>query len=752
MVSLLVAGLVITQVDTSSSTFSRANNLSAVAGSFTSTDFSATADGKLFISIANHSDEAISLTSITVDGVSTAVSSDIDFDSSKAFEISGVAECTGVSGMYAVSFNYVSESGLSKTLSFGTLRVPCSNEVSLISHDPIVVPEGESYHSAVFSTDSNFTGGSFGLTRLVGSNLGVAYDGNSKIVKPENIVGLWHLNDNANDSSVNANNGTLNGDATYASGLWGTSAGKFNGTNAFVSVPSNSASDLAGDFSIFAWVNYSSLDVGSWWIDSFVCKDDGTNKWMLTYAKGYETILWHVQPDNVELQSSVINMPLNQWHQLGITRSGNDYTFYYDGAAAGTASSSVAIPVQTSDLWIGKCEGYANATIDDVTIWNTALNASDVNTLYSSWAFDSNFISPVYDTGADANFVSIKYNFNTSGVTTYSYGKVLLPSKETNLATNLKGLWHLDVSPSTPVYDFSTYSPVDGELGGTAGAISALWGRDGLQLDGSSGIKDGSGGYVKIPVTSPSHLEPSSALTLSIWAKRIPTNFTGELIFAKPLANPGFWAGDADNYSHEASAYSYGFVTTSSAGAMSFVVTTEGGGNPTNVANANLPADDKWHYLVGTFDGTDLKMYVDGALIDTQARSEASSSNIYYPNTNVAVGIGGAPFAWADFFHGTVQEAAIWDRALSETEIKELFNKGASKVGIKYRGCDNADCSDGVWGSVDYSVNTSIDATSIKNKRYFQYEALPLLYTFEGSQQYPIAYPKFADLNFVYIN
>jgi len=740
-VSLLVAGLVINQVDSSSSTFSKADNLGAVAGAFATDDFTANSSGELYLTIANHSDESITLSSVTIDGVTASYSDDIDFDSSKSFKLLGVAECVGVSGVYAVSFSYISESGLTKTYSFGTLRVPCSNEAALIeTSEPVVVPEGESLYSAFFYLDSNFSGGSFGLTNLVGSNSGVAYDGNSKIVQPENIVGLWHLNDNADDSSSNANNGSLVGGAFYTNGFWGTSALDTNGTQGYVAIPSNSASDLQGDFSIFAWVNYASLDVGSWWQDSFVCKDDATNKWMLTYANGYGTLLWHVQPSNVELHSSVVNMPLNEWHQLGLTRSGNDYTFYYDGAAAGTASSSVSIPTQATDLWIGKCEGYADVKVEDLTIWDAALSATDVTTLYDSWGVDSNYISPVYDTGTDSNFVSLKYNFSGSGVTTYSYGDVLLPSKETDLAVSLNGLWHLNVTLSNPVNDSSSYS-IDGELGGSAGPVAALWDRDGLQLDGSSA-------YVKIPVVSPSHLEPDSAVSLSIWAKRVSTNFDGELIFAKPLQNPNFWAADFYNYSHTAPDYSYGFITTTQAGALSFVIKTEGAGNPTQTANATLPSDGLWHHLAGTYDGSAVKIYVDGVLVD----SESATGDIYYPNTDVAVGIGGAPFGNEDYFHGTLQEAAIWGRALSETEIQEVFSKGASKLGIKYRGCDNADCSDGSWSALDSNINTSIDVTSILDKRYFQYQVLPSLYTFEGSQQFPNAYPKFADLNFVYMN
>ena len=41
-----------------------------------------------------------------------------------------------------------------------------------------------------------------------------------------NLIGLWHLNGNANDSTLSGNNGTING-ATSTTGLWGTNTLSF---------------------------------------------------------------------------------------------------------------------------------------------------------------------------------------------------------------------------------------------------------------------------------------------------------------------------------------------------------------------------------------------------------------------------------------------------------------------------------------------------------------------------------------------
>jgi hypothetical protein len=99
-----------------------------------------------------------------------------------------------------------------------------------------------------------------------------------------------------------------------------------------------------------------------------------------------------------------------------------------------------------------------------------------------------------------------------------------------------------------------------------------------------------------------------------------------------------------------------------------------------------------------------------------------------------------------------MEEVAIWNRALSVGEVKELFNKGASRLGVKYRSCNDSACSGESWSDTNYSAGSQINLTGLTSNRYFQYGVYPTLYRFPDGNYLPTAFPTFRDLNVVYTN
>ena len=70
-----------------------------------------------------------------------------------------------------------------------------------------------------------------------------------------------------------------------------------------------------------------------------------------------------------------------------------------------------------------------------------------------------------------------------------------------------------------------------------------------------------------------------------------------------------------------------------------------------------------WYHVAGTYDGETLKLYVDGALIDT---NEVPSGPIQTTTNILAIG------TWSsliDFFRGDIDEVRVWGCALTENEI-----------------------------------------------------------------------------------
>jgi len=77
---------------------------------------------------------------------------------------------------------------------------------------------------------------------------------------------------------------------------------------------------------------------------------------------------------------------------------------------------------------------------------------------------------------------------------------------------------------------------------------------------------------------------------------------------------------------------------------------------------------NKWHHIVGTYDGEALKAYRDGVLITSTPASGAPRSE----SRTLKIGRG-----LSTFFDGAVDDVRIYRRALTEAEIADLVNMAA---------------------------------------------------------------------------
>lgn len=100
-------------------------------------------------------------------------------------------------------------------------------------------------------------------------------------------------------------------------------------------------------------------------------------------------------------------------------------------------------------------------------------------------------------------------------------------------------------------------------------------------------------------------------------------------------------------------------------------------GNYTVMTTATTYNDGSWHHLVGTWDGAQSKLYVDGSLQKT--------ANISVNRSGVlgALNIGGRPGGMARFFNGEISEARMLiNRAMSLDEILIEFNIAKGRYGL----------------------------------------------------------------------
>lgn len=98
------------------------------------------------------------------------------------------------------------------------------------------------------------------------------------------------------------------------------------------------------------------------------------------------------------------------------------------------------------------------------------------------------------------------------------------------------------------------------------------------------------------------------------------------------------------------------------------IVGSDGTGGSSVVFN-NALVLNQWHHIVMSYNGSQIKLYVNGTLVSTQNYS--SSLNI---NGNSGISIGESNQANGYWYHtdGKIDNVGIWNRALTLSEIQQL--------------------------------------------------------------------------------
>ena len=91
------------------------------------------------------------------------------------------------------------------------------------------------------------------------------------------------------------------------------------------------------------------------------------------------------------------------------------------------------------------------------------------------------------------------------------------------------------------------------------------------------------------------------------------------------------------------------------------------------VQTSTLPSTGAWHLLVGTYDGANLRLYVDG----TQVASAAATGSMPVTTDQLVIGSKTPTSTAGDHFNGKIDDVRIYNYALTAAEVTTL-NGGAA--------------------------------------------------------------------------
>jgi hypothetical protein len=172
---------------------------------------------------------------------------------------------------------------------------------------------------------------------------------------------------------------------------------------------------------------------------------------------------------------------------------------------------------------------------------------------------------------------------------------------------------------------------------------------------GQSFLFDGSTGCVFIPDSA--SLRPAS-VTVEAWVKMLSTNGT-QLVFAKPLGT-----GTLDSYG----------LALQNGVPLAAICDTSGFG--VFLSDTNALTLGQWHHMAFTFDATTglESLYTDGAMV----ASANAGKSMNFDNHPLLLGADNDNTLPDNFLNGQIDEASIYNRALTANEIGSIYNVGAS--------------------------------------------------------------------------
>ena len=446
------------------------------------------------------------------------------------------------------------------------------------------------------------------------------------------LVGYWSFEEGAGnqagDMSGRGNNGTVSGSPTWVDGKRGKAL-SLNGNNQYVNVGSSSPLQITGDLSISAWINMNSVNPGGEDDEIFSRSNDPLvlAAWQLKGTQDCTNeklgFLISGNGSNYGQRCGSTILATSTWyHVAGVYNSAaltiDVYVngFLDNGTLLGTVPASIyntSLPA-TIGIRANLVDDF-DGRIDEVRVYNRALSATEVASLYQS-----------------------------SGRKT-----TINSSQNTQLTAGLVGLWSFngaDIQGSLAL-DRSG----NGNNGTITGAIPTI-GKVGqaLKLDGSNGEIE------CVSVGAPSSLNNLSQISISAW------------IYAKSAGD--FGRGVILNKSNfEANGWKFEF------GSYRFTVDYD----TRLMAYATRPSLNEWHHVVVVWNGSqtssEVKFYTDGILVNHTSDQDGSGSRKGDQGQGVVISSMGCS-STSRKFDGKIDEVRVYDSALTAEEIKRLYNMG----------------------------------------------------------------------------
>jgi hypothetical protein len=403
------------------------------------------------------------------------------------------------------------------------------------------------------------------------------------------------------DSSNNNFTITRNGNATQGSfspfsqtgwsyyfpnGPTGTSSVSFPDTTGFTFG--------SGDFTVEAWVfmthartgavGGTGVDVAAVYAQCANIANNGNRSHALQIVNNTVRFYYSVNGTGDNFADfNASSIPLNQWHHIAVSRSGNTLYGFLNGTLISSMSFTATIFDSSANLYVGTFGAYP------------------ISDSYTGLTFPG-YISNLRITKGAGLYTSSFTPSTTPLTTTVSSGTVsLLTCQSNRFVDNSVNALAASVTTSPSVQAFSPFAP-------TAAYSTANV--------GSSLYLDGTGDYLQATSGVSTQFDTGSAFTVECWVYQLSYASDGNIFGV---------SGSTVDWNATTGIYLNWYTYSGNL----YWQTSLGNGQAVSLITATLPGINQWHHFAVGFNGTTTRMWINGTSVgtSTQGYTRPSGTN-----------------------------------------------------------------------------------------------------------------------------
>lgn len=512
------------------------------------------------------------------------------------------------------------------------------------------------------------------------------------------LMAEWKMDEGSGTTLIDAseyqNNATIVGSPVWVPGKI-AQALHLDGATQYAVAPNSESLDITNGITICTWIKPEKLATQYLIKKASLDVTDGYELSLSSNGQIFFRINQFTSQDVYRVSSvSRYTANGNIWVHLAATFDGTVLKLYVNGVldSSVTLSSPVTISSNTLDVGIGAGPNGGTkfqGAMDDARIYNTALSATEIFNIATSipptapvlvkptnttiavpvnpvlkWnqvssnsptSFQvqvstvSDFSATVFD---QSNIADTSVQVNGLANTTVYYWRVKASNSVgssdwsatwsfTTASSNpLVAQWNMDEGSGTTLIDASAYQNNATTVGNPAWVAGKI--GQALQLDGNSQYAT---------AQSNGSLDLSNAITITAWVK--PEKTATQYIIKKASLDV------TDGYELGLSSTGQAFFRINQFTSQDIYKVTSVAHYPTNGTT--------WMHVAATFDGSALKLYINGVLDNTVTLG----SPVIINSNGLAVGIGAGSNGGSKF-QGAIDDARIYNSALSESEIANI--------------------------------------------------------------------------------